>query len=168
MKAILSPAGKWRTWEPRWAGWIFSFLQIFQKLIILVLTQKFLIPGGLLKMLPALSLTAVSTGTRPGAKWWWEVVVVDVPNPFDTIFYRCQFFAKFPCWYQDHWDVKCDLGILIYKLKTLGITGWLARWIYSFLRSRKQKVVVDGTTSKDTEVTRLVCQRELSLAPFCF
>ena len=48
---------------------------------------------------------------------------------------------------------KCDLGILMNKLKTLGVTGRLARWIHSFLSNRKQKVVVDGTTSKETEVT---------------
>ena len=29
------------------------------------------LPGGLLKTLPALSSTAVSTGTRLGGKWWW-------------------------------------------------------------------------------------------------
>ena len=40
-------------------------------------------PGGLLRMLPASSLTGVSTGTRPGAKWWWEE---DLPNPYkDTV-----------------------------------------------------------------------------------
>ena len=48
---------------------------------------------------------------------------------------------------------KCDLGILMHKLKTLGITGRLARWIHSFLSNRKQKVVVDGAASKETDVT---------------
>ena len=48
---------------------------------------------------------------------------------------------------------KCDLGILMHKLKALGITGRLARWIHSFLSRRKQKIVVDGITSKDTDVT---------------
>ena len=48
---------------------------------------------------------------------------------------------------------KCDLGILMHKLKILGITGRLARWIFSFLSSRKQKVVVDGISSKNTNVT---------------
>ena len=41
----------------------------------------------------------------------------------------------------------------MHKLKALGITGRLARWIHSFLSRRKQKIVVDGITSKDTDVT---------------
>ena len=41
----------------------------------------------------------------------------------------------------------------MHKLKILGITGRLARWIFSFLSSRKQKVVVDGISSKNTNVT---------------
>ena len=48
---------------------------------------------------------------------------------------------------------KCDLGIIMHKLRALGITGRFARWIHSFLSKRKQKVVVDGSTSKDTDVT---------------
>ena len=41
----------------------------------------------------------------------------------------------------------------MHKLRALGITGRFARWIHSFLSKRKQKVVVDGSTSKDTDVT---------------
>ena len=39
---------------------------------------------------------------------------------------------------------KCDIGILMHKLKSLGVTGKLARWIYNFLTGRKQQVVVNG------------------------
>ena len=48
---------------------------------------------------------------------------------------------------------KCDHGLLLHKLKSLGITGKLARWIGSFLAGRKQRVVVDGQTSTSYTVT---------------
>ena len=39
---------------------------------------------------------------------------------------------------------KCDYGILLKKIKALGIKGRLGRWIHSFLKNRKQQVVVRG------------------------
>ena len=42
---------------------------------------------------------------------------------------------------------KCDHGKMMHKLKSLGVTGKLARWIQNFLARRKQKVVVEGRTS---------------------
>ena len=36
---------------------------------------------------------------------------------------------------------KCDIGILMHKLKALGIKGRLGRWLYNFLSQRKQQVV---------------------------
>ena len=39
---------------------------------------------------------------------------------------------------------KVDHGILLCKLKSLGITGKVAKWIEAFLEDRKQKVIVRG------------------------
>ena len=38
---------------------------------------------------------------------------------------------------------KCDIGILMTKLRNLGVKGKLARWIFNFLNKRKQQVVVE-------------------------
>lgn len=62
---------------------------------------------------------------------------------------------------------KCDLGILMHKLKALGITGKVARWIYNFAMRRKQKVVVSGTTSESTELISGVAQGTV-LGPILF
>ena len=37
---------------------------------------------------------------------------------------------------------KCDLGILMHKLKVLGVKGKLGIWIHNFLTLRKQQVVI--------------------------
>ena len=41
----------------------------------------------------------------------------------------------------------CDYDILMTKMKTLGVTGKLARWIHNFLTKRKQMVMVNGIIS---------------------
>ena len=38
---------------------------------------------------------------------------------------------------------KCNIGILIHKMKKLGISEIIGRWIYSFLTNRKQIVEVN-------------------------
>ena len=43
---------------------------------------------------------------------------------------------------------KCYINLLIHKAKTLGITGKVRIRIHSFLTSRKQNVVVNGTKSR--------------------
>ena len=53
---------------------------------------------------------------------------------------------------------KCDHVILMHKMKALGVSGKLARWIFNFLTGRKQVVVVNGKTSKTSLVTSGVPQ----------
>ena len=53
---------------------------------------------------------------------------------------------------------KVDHNILLAKLKRYGITGKLYTWIESFLRGRKQAVVVDGQKSEFVEVDSSVPQ----------
>ena len=43
---------------------------------------------------------------------------------------------------------KVDHGILLHKLKKLGITGKIGRWIQNFLQKRQQQVLVKGKKSK--------------------
>ena len=43
---------------------------------------------------------------------------------------------------------KVDHGILVHKLRALGITGKMGRWILSFLTRRYQVVLVEGRKSK--------------------
>ena len=47
----------------------------------------------------------------------------------------------------------CDHGKMMHKLRKLGVTGKLARWIQSFLTQRMQRVVVEGRTSSPYLVT---------------
>ena len=62
---------------------------------------------------------------------------------------------------------KCDIGILMHKLKNLGVKGNLLRWIHSWLSNRKQQVVVDGRSSKVTDITSGVPQGTV-LGPLLF
>ena len=62
---------------------------------------------------------------------------------------------------------KCDIGILMHKLKSLGVTSKLARWIYNFLAGRKQQVVVNSETLNVTDVISGVPQGTV-LGPILF
>ena len=42
---------------------------------------------------------------------------------------------------------KVDLGVLLVKLRTMGIRGAVLTWLESFLMNRRQKVVVEGSSS---------------------
>ena len=53
---------------------------------------------------------------------------------------------------------RMDHGLLLGKLKALGINGRLITWIKSFLLSRRQRVVVDGRASEWYDVQRRVPQ----------
>ena len=53
---------------------------------------------------------------------------------------------------------KVDHNILLAKLKRYGVTGQLYAWIESFLRGRKQAVVVDGHKSEFVDVDSSVPQ----------
>ena len=47
---------------------------------------------------------------------------------------------------------KCDHGIIAHKIREAGIIGKLGLWLYNFLDGRKQKVVVQGVASQESEV----------------
>ena len=62
---------------------------------------------------------------------------------------------------------KVDFLVTLKKLKLLGITGKLGRWIHSFLTGRKQYVTVQGWRSEPTEVKSGVPQGSV-LGPLLF
>ena len=47
---------------------------------------------------------------------------------------------------------KCDHGILAIKLRDIGITGKVGRWIHNFLRERKQNIKVNNVLSEKSSV----------------
>ena len=62
---------------------------------------------------------------------------------------------------------KCDHGLIAHKLKNLGITGKIGRWIYNFLVQREQFVVQQVMPSQDSKVISSVPQGTV-LAPLLF
>ena len=51
---------------------------------------------------------------------------------------------------------KVDHGILLKKLKKLGINCKIGLWIHNFLSNRQQCVVLNGTTSSEAQVKSVV------------
>ena len=47
---------------------------------------------------------------------------------------------------------KVDHGILLNKLKKIGINGKIGVWIHNFLSKRQQCVAISGTTSSEAKV----------------
>ena len=62
---------------------------------------------------------------------------------------------------------KCDHGILLQKIKKMGITGKLGRWIQSFLNNRMQKVMINKMKSKGSRIKSGVPQGSV-LGPILF
>ena len=62
---------------------------------------------------------------------------------------------------------KVDHGVLLHKLRNLGITGKIGAWIHSFLTDRSQIVVVNGKHSLPSKVVSDIHQG-LVLGPLLF
>ena len=62
---------------------------------------------------------------------------------------------------------KVDHGIILHKLKALGITGKLGVWFYNFLTHRTHCVRLPGAVSQDHQVLSRVPQGTL-LGPLLF
>ena len=62
---------------------------------------------------------------------------------------------------------KVDFGILLHKLKSMGITGKLGKWFYHFVVNRTQFVRIPGGSSSDCQVISGVPQGTV-LGPLLF
>ncbi|KAK3881506.1 hypothetical protein Pcinc_014051 [Petrolisthes cinctipes] len=62
---------------------------------------------------------------------------------------------------------KVDHGVLLHKMRNLGITGNIGRWVHAFLSNRTQVVTIDGCVSKQSSVVSGVPQGSV-LGPILF
>ena len=62
---------------------------------------------------------------------------------------------------------KVDHGILLHKIKSIGVTGKIGKWLHSFLTERDQKVAINGIVSNPSKVKSGVPQGSV-LGPLLF
>lgn len=62
---------------------------------------------------------------------------------------------------------KVDHGILLHKVREIGITGKVGQWLHSFLTNRQQVVMVDGIVTQPSKVISGVPQGSV-LGPLLF
>ena len=91
------------------------------------------------------------------AQHYWNVLrILEKGNEADVVY--LDFSKAFD---------KVDLGLLLVKLKGMGIRGSLLGWIQDFLSNRMQRVVVEGHSSQWCEVVSGVLQGTV-LGPILF
>ena len=89
----------------------------------------------------------------------------------DTLLVQCSTLEKLNnvdvyLYFTKEFD-KIDQGILLNKLRKIGINGKIGVWIHNFMSNRQQCVAINGITSSEAQVRSGVPQG-LVLGPLLF